>query len=191
MPILSYNCLNKLNLFPMHLFRFQRPGFYPADQERPRPGYQTMSTIKETLRHSRKGGGGDWDGGKKRRVERFKRYLLRVLRAQRRKGKKKGTKQERAKEWEFVPYPWDYSKYYLTSKETYVRTCTHQISLSPTKSSSPNYLGRQCPSKATWTCKSCAKTLNLWELGLKSSWLTHSHEIHLHICIYIKMYILI
>ena len=58
MPILSYNCLNKLNLFPMHLFRFQRPGFYPADQERPRPGYQTMSTIKGTLRHSRIGGGG-------------------------------------------------------------------------------------------------------------------------------------
>ena len=31
------------------------------------------------------------------------------------------------------------------------KTCTHQISLSPTKSFSPNYFGRQCASKATWT----------------------------------------
>ena len=33
----------------------------------------------------------------------------------------------------------------------YAKVCTHQISLSPIKSSSPDYLGRQCPSKATWT----------------------------------------
>ena len=49
----------------MHFFRFQRTWFYPADQGRPRPGYQTMSTIKGTLRHSEKGGKkGDSEGGK-------------------------------------------------------------------------------------------------------------------------------
>ena len=148
MPLLSYNCLNKLNLCPMHLFRFQRTWFYLVDQGRPRLGYQTMSTIKGTLRHSKKG----FRWRKKGRVERFKRYILRALRAEQGKGKKKkGTKQERAKEWEFVPYPWDYSKYHLPSKETYAKTCTHHISLSPTKSSSPIYPGRQCPSKAIWT----------------------------------------
>ena len=57
MPLLSYNCLNKLNLYPMHIFRFQRTWFYPADLGCPRPGYQTMSTIKGTLRHSKKGEG--------------------------------------------------------------------------------------------------------------------------------------
>ena len=39
--------------------------------------------------------------------------------------------------------------------------------------------------------KSCAKAPSLRVLGSGSSWLTHSHEIHLHICICIKMYILI
>ena len=38
----------------MHLFRFQRIWFYPVDQGHPRLGYQTMSTIKRTLRYSRK-----------------------------------------------------------------------------------------------------------------------------------------
>ena len=66
MPILSYNCLIKLNLCPMHFFRFQRTWFYPTDQGHPRPGYQTMSTIKGTLRHSRRRGRKrDSDGGKK------------------------------------------------------------------------------------------------------------------------------
>ena len=51
----------------MHFFRFQRIWIYPSDQGRPRPGYQTMSTIKGTLRHSGRGGGGKRysDGGKK------------------------------------------------------------------------------------------------------------------------------
>ena len=39
--------------------------------------------------------------------------------------------------------------------------------------------------------KSCVKALSLWELGPGSSWLTHSYEIHLHICICNRMYILI
>ena len=85
MPLLSYNCLNKLNLCPMHLFRFQRTWFYLVDQGRPRLGYQTMSTIKGTLRHSKKG----FRWRKKGRVERFKRYILRALRAEQGKGKKK------------------------------------------------------------------------------------------------------
>ena len=60
MPILSYNCLIKLNLCLMHFFfRFQGTWFYLADQERPRLGYQTMSTIKGTLRHSK--GGFKWE----------------------------------------------------------------------------------------------------------------------------------
>ena len=37
----------------MHLFRFQSTWFYPADQGHPRLGYQTTTTIKGTLRHSR------------------------------------------------------------------------------------------------------------------------------------------
>ena len=50
----------------MHLFRFQRIWFYPVDQGHPRLGYQTMSTIKGTLRHRRKRGDkrGDSNGGK-------------------------------------------------------------------------------------------------------------------------------
>ena len=131
MPLLSYNCLNELNLYLMHLVRFQRTWSYPANQGRPHPGYQAMSTIKGTLRYSRIGGEGEW--GFTGRFQRFKRYILRALRAQQGRGKKRGTKQERAKEWEFVPYHWDHSKNHLASKETYAKTCTHQISLSPTK----------------------------------------------------------
>ena len=53
----------------MHFFRFQRTWFYPVDQGHPRLGYQAMSTIKGTLRHSRNGSGGgakkgDSKGGK-------------------------------------------------------------------------------------------------------------------------------
>ena len=90
MPLLSYNCLNKLNLYPMHIFRFQRTWFYPADLGCPRPGYQTMSTIKGTLRRSKKGEGIKW--GFRGRVQRFKTYVLRALKAQQRKVKKKGDK---------------------------------------------------------------------------------------------------
>jgi len=58
-----------------------------------------MSTIKRTLRHSKKGKGERGFRGRKRgRVQRFKKYILRVLRAQQGKGKKIRTKQERAKE---------------------------------------------------------------------------------------------
>ena len=56
----------------MHFFMFQRTWFYLADQGRPCPGYQTMSTIKGTLRHSKKEekeGFGWWEMG---RVQRFK-----------------------------------------------------------------------------------------------------------------------
>ena len=121
--------------------RFQRTWFYPTDQRHPRSGYQTMSTIKGTLRHSRMGERKGIQWGEKwgftERFQRFKRYILRVLRAQQGRGKKRGIKQERAKKWEFVPYPWDHSKYHLVSKETYAKTCIHQISLSPTN---PPYL---------------------------------------------------
>ena len=50
----------------MHFFKFQRTWFYLADQRRLHSGYQTMSTIKGTLKHSRKerGGKGDLKGGK-------------------------------------------------------------------------------------------------------------------------------
>ena len=41
----------------MHFFRFQRTWFYPVDQGCPCIGYQTMSTIKGTLRRIRKGEG--------------------------------------------------------------------------------------------------------------------------------------
>ena len=67
MPHLSYNYLNKLNFYPMHLFKFQRTWFYLTNQGRPHPGYQTMSIVKGTLRHCREGGGGkkgDSEGGK-------------------------------------------------------------------------------------------------------------------------------
>ena len=55
-----------------------------------------MSIIKGILRHSRKEGGGGEERGfrgkKRRRVQKFKRYILRALRVQQGKGKKKGTK---------------------------------------------------------------------------------------------------
>ena len=41
----------------MHFFKFQRTWFYLADQRRLHSGYQTMSTIKGTLKHSKKDGG--------------------------------------------------------------------------------------------------------------------------------------
>ena len=76
MPLLSYKCLIKLNLYPMHFFRFQRIWFYPTNQERPRPGYQTMSTIKGKLRHIKRGEKNrDSNGGKKGE---FKRITLRA-----------------------------------------------------------------------------------------------------------------
>ena len=67
MPLLSYNCLIKLNIYPRHFLRFQRTWFYLVDQGHPHLGYQTISTIKGTLRHSRNGRGrkkGDSEGGK-------------------------------------------------------------------------------------------------------------------------------
>ena len=80
MSLLSCNCLIKLNLYPMYFFKFQRTWFYPADQGHPCLGYQTMSTIKGTLRHSKRGGekeGFRWR--EKGRVQRFKRITLRAL----------------------------------------------------------------------------------------------------------------
>ena len=63
MPLLSYNCLNNLNIYPMHLFRFQGTWFYPTNQGRPHPRYQTKSTIRGTLRNNRKGGEKNGDSG--------------------------------------------------------------------------------------------------------------------------------
>ena len=54
MPLLSCNCLIKLNLCSMHFFRFQRTWFYSANQGCPRLEYQTKSTIKGKLRHSKR-----------------------------------------------------------------------------------------------------------------------------------------
>ena len=70
MPILSYNCLIKLNLCLMHFFRFQRTWFYPVDQGCPRLGYQAISTIKGTLRHNRNGRGGGQRKGIQREEKR-------------------------------------------------------------------------------------------------------------------------
>ena len=80
----------------MHLFKFQRTWFYLTNQGRPHPGYQTMSIVKGTLRHSRKNGEEKW--GFRSIVQRFKRYILRTLRAQQGGEKEKRDKQERARE---------------------------------------------------------------------------------------------
>ena len=66
----------------MYFFRFQRTWFYPTDLGRPRLGCQTRSAIKRTLRHSRKARfrGEKW--GFRGIVQRFKRYILRALIAQ-------------------------------------------------------------------------------------------------------------
>ena len=72
----------------MHFFRFHKTWFYPADQGRPHPGYQTMSIIKGTLRHSK----GEFSWRKNGRVQRFKNIILRVLRTQQGRGERKETK---------------------------------------------------------------------------------------------------
>ena len=103
-----------------------------------------------------------------------------------------------AKSWVFLPRsslqlgPWTH----LASKETHIKTCTHKISLSPTKILLTWLSWKAMPKQnhldlSSKSHKSCAKALSLWELGPGSSWLNHFHEIHLHICICIKMYILI
>ena len=45
------------------MHRFQRIWFYQVDLKRPHTGYQTMSTIKGTLKHNRIGG--NLHGGKR------------------------------------------------------------------------------------------------------------------------------
>ena len=146
MPLLSYNCLIKLNFCPMHFFRFQRTWFYAADQGRPRSGYQTMSTIKGLLRHSkRKGKRRDSDGGKKREFKGLNQSFNSPT-------KKRKMNKIRESRWRNQSHILEIIQdITLVSKERYDKTCTYQISLFPTKSRSPNYLGRQCPSKATWT----------------------------------------
>ena len=59
MPFLSYNCLNKLNLCPMYIFKFQETWFYPADLGHPRLRYQTMSTKRNTKALQQRGKNGD------------------------------------------------------------------------------------------------------------------------------------
>ena len=86
--------------------------------------------------------------------------------------------------------PWTH----LASKETYAKTYTPQIFLSPTKILltylSWKVVPKQSHSDLSFKShKSCAKALSLWELGPGSSWLNHSYEIHLHIFIRIKIYI--
>ena len=100
-----------------------------------------------------------------------------------------------AQEEDFVLYPWNPSKISLRlQRNIYKNMHTSDITLSPKilltwlswkKMSKQSYL--DFSSKST---KSFAKTLSLWELGLGSSWLTHFHEDHLHICICFRMHIL-
>ena len=146
MLLLSYNCLIKLNFCPMHFFRFQRTWFYAADQGRPRSGYQTMSTIKGLLRHSkRKGKKKGFRWREKERVQRFKLEFNSPTR-------KRKMNKIRESRWRNQSHILEIIQdITLVSKERYDKTCTYQISFFPTKSHSPNYLGRQCPNKATWT----------------------------------------
>ena len=60
-----------------------------------------MPTIKGTLRHSSRRGGEKW--GLRGIVQRFKRYILSVLKAQ--QGRERRKQNKRAKMKEFVPYP--------------------------------------------------------------------------------------
>ena len=62
MPFLSFNCLNKLNFCPMHIFRFQKTWSYPADLGHPRLRYQTMSTKRNTKALQQRGKNGDSKG---------------------------------------------------------------------------------------------------------------------------------
>ena len=96
MPILSYNCLIKLNLYLMHFFRFQRTWFYLVDQGRPRLGYQAMSTIKGTLKHSRNGRGGGQRKGiqreEKRESSKIQKIYSQSFKSLAREGKEKRDK---------------------------------------------------------------------------------------------------
>ena len=133
MPLLSYNCLIKLNLCPTHLFRFQRTWFYPSDQGRPRPGYQTMSTIKGTLRHSRK-------RGKKGDSE-----VQKIYSQSPRRERREPRERNLSHTFEIIQNTTQPPKKHMP-KHAHIRY--HFL---PQKSSSPNYLGRQYLSKATWT----------------------------------------
>ena len=73
---------------------FQVPGdmVLPNKLGHPRSGYQTMSTIKGTLRHSNMEGRKNGDSGEDFRG--FKTHILRALIAQQGRGKKETQKQE-------------------------------------------------------------------------------------------------
>ena len=62
-----------------------------------------MSTIKGTLRHNRKGGGGGWGGIQMEGKIESSKVQIRALIAQ--QGREKRKQKKRAKVEEFVPYP--------------------------------------------------------------------------------------
>ena len=148
MPLFSYNCLNKLNLCPMHLFRFQRTWFYPADQGHPRPGYQTMSTIKGTLRHNKRGGR---KMGIHREISEVQKIYSQSFKSPTREGKEKGDKTRESQGVGIRPISLRLFEISHSLQRNICQKHAHIKYHSPTKSSSPNYLGRQCPRKATWT----------------------------------------
>ena len=100
-----------------------------------------------------------------------------------------------AQEEDFVLYPWNPSKISLRLQRNIYKnmhtsniTLSHKILLTwlPWKEmSKQSYLDLSSKSH-----KSCVKALSLWELGPRTSWLTHLYEVHLHICICFGMYIL-
>ena len=157
MPILSYNCLNKLNIFPMHLFRFQRTWFYPANQGHLRPRYQTISTIKGTLRHNRKvricGGGGEGEREMEIQGESLEvqKIYSQSFKSPTREGKEKGDKTRESQGVGIRPISLRLFEISHSLQRNICQKHAHIKYHSPTKSSSPNYLGRQCPRKATWT----------------------------------------
>ena len=123
-------------------------------------------------------------------------------------GRGEEEQNKRVKDEDFVPYPWDPSKYHLDFKEIYTKACTHHISFPPIKilltwlswkeMSKQSYLNLSFKSH-----KSCAKALSLWELGPRTLWLTHFYEVHSYIyicvcvcvcvcaCVCFRIYILI
>ena len=150
MPILSYNCLNKLNLCSMHIFRFQSIWFYPVDQGCPCLGYKTMSIIKGILRHSRKREGRKM--GIQREISKVEKIYSQNFKSLAREGKEKKGQNKREPRSRNSSHILEIIQNITQPLKKHMpKACTHQISFSPTKCSSLDYLGRQCASKTTWT----------------------------------------
>ena len=140
MPLLSYNCLNKLNLYPMHLFRCQRTWFYLADLGHPHPGYQTRSALKGTPRHNRQR---DSEGrkmgiqGKSSKVQNIYSQSFKVQ-----QGRERKQENKRAKVGEFLPILETIQNITQPPKKHMPKHAHIRYHSLPQKSSSPSYLGR-------------------------------------------------